>query len=121
MELIDNAFSATEAVHAYFGYTEDWRAFPLDDARKYYWHVEEPDGSVTFFEEPLTGENVDNGQIYLDEIYTYRHLSKWVWRTEAFTMILCDTNTDGNIFLRIFDNLKEMVPVGDSYRLKVPS
>ena len=60
-----------------------------------------------FFAE--TPEQLDDadGNYYEDEIYTQRFLPKWVYRGEDYTMVCVDTHTDGNQFLRIFDNLKE--------------
>lgn len=47
-----------------------------------------------------------SGNFYIEQICT-RNLSKWVYRGEMYTMIVVDTQTDGNKFLRIFDNAKE--------------
>ena len=44
---------------------------------------------------------------YSDEIYTQQSLKKWVYRADDYTMVCVDTHTDGNQFLRIFDNAKE--------------
>jgi hypothetical protein len=46
--------------------------------------------------------------LYCDEVYTQRHLPKWVYRGVEFTMICVDTHTDGNKFLAIYDNAKEV-------------
>jgi len=45
---------------------------------------------------------------YRNDIYTQRFLSKWVYRGEDYTMICVDTHTDGNKFLQIFNNKKEI-------------
>ena len=105
--LIDNLFNTQQAVHDYFGYVEDWVVIPLDDAREYYWFVDEESGFVRFAEAKETLEDEDAGEYYEDEIYTQRFLPKWVYRTDDFTMISVDTHVDGNKFLRIFDNTKE--------------
>lgn len=47
-------------------------------------------------------------QMYSNEIYTQRFLPKWVYRGKDYTMICVDTHTDGNKFLQIFDNSKEI-------------
>lgn len=44
---------------------------------------------------------------YVNEIYTQRHLTKWVYRGEDYTMILVDTHVDRNQFLQIFANKYE--------------
>lgn len=105
-EIISAFFNSQKAVHDYFGYVEDWVAIPLDDSSEYFWFVDEDSGFVRFAETREILEDND-GEYYEDEIYTQRFLPKWVYRTDDFTMISVDTHTDGNKFLRIFDNAKE--------------
>ncbi len=111
MKLLDDFFEIRKKIHDHFGYVEDWVVIPLDDAREYFWYE---DGSQVRFadsEEELFDE--DEGNYYEHEIYTQRHLPKWVYRTDDYTMICVDTNADGNHFLQIFDNTKERVPMGE--------
>jgi hypothetical protein len=109
MKLLDEYFELQERVFEYFGYKEDWRVIPLDDATGYWWRIiggEGHGGSVQFSnrkEELGTGEHY-----YEDEIYTQRFLPKWVYRGKDYTMICVDTHTDGNKLLRVFDNTKEV-------------
>ena len=49
-----------------------------------------------------------DGDYYQNEIYTQRFLPKWVYRGKEYTMICVDTRTDGNTFLQVFDNSKEI-------------
>lgn len=92
----------------YFGYVEDWVVIPVDNATEYYWRLDgtESDGNVCFAdsEDELINEA---GNYYENEIYTQRHLPKWVYRGEEFTMICVETYTDGNKFLQIFSNSLE--------------
>ena len=107
MKLLDDYFALREQVFAYFGYVEDWRAIPLEDCRQMFWRLDgEGPGTVTFAEDEEK-LNDEDGDHYQDDIFTQRHLPKWVYRGEAFTMICCDPHTDGNVFLRIFDNALE--------------
>jgi len=105
---IDAVFNAINDVHSYFGYVEDWVAIPLEDGRKYVWFVDEEAGFVRFAEDAKNLDDVDAGHYYENEIYTQRFLPKFVYRTDDFTMISVDTHTDGNKFLQIFDNKKEI-------------
>lgn len=110
MELLDKYLELQNIIFDYFGYKEDWKAIPIDDARGYYWHLtgEEYGDSVLFAKEK---ENVFEGTDedgYSNSIYTQRFLPKWVYRGEDYTMICVDTHTDGNKFLQIFDNSKEI-------------
>lgn len=110
MKLLDDYVAAKAQIFAYFGYEEDWRAIPLEDTRDFYWRLYGTGpGNVRFAAEEVLLD--DPGESYYeDEIYTQRFLPKWVYRGPEFTMVCCDTNTDGNKFLRIFDNAKERPP-----------
>jgi len=108
MKKLDQYFKLQEEIYDYFGYVEDWVSIPIDDARDCYWTLHENSyggGSVLFSK---TKEEQCSEPIYSNDIYTQRFLSKWVYRAKDFTMICVDTHTDGNKFLQIFDNTKEI-------------
>lgn len=108
MQLLTEYFEIQKKVFAYFGYVEDWRVIPLDDAREYFWRIDgEGPGTVCYAdsEDELANES---GNYYEDEIYTQRHLPRWVYRGDEFTLVCCNPGVDGNVFLRVFDNSKEM-------------
>jgi len=108
MKLLDKYFQLQNEIHEYFGYEENWVAIPIDDKRKYYWTLhqyERGEGEVLFSE---TKEEQIDEPIYSNEIYTQRFLKKWAYRGKDFTMICVDTHADGNKFLQIFDNSKEI-------------
>ena len=115
-ESIDQYFTLMTQIHEAFGYEEDWVVIPMDDAREYVWCLNAlydengiaRSGDVRFAESE--GELMDEeaGQYYSNEIYTQRFLPKYVYRTEDYTMICVDTHTDGNKYLQIFDNTKEV-------------
>lgn len=72
--------------------------------------IENEDGSGNYSHspEPYTVESVNDGsKTYGGLIYTQRFLSKWVYRTNNYTMVCANTQCDGNRFLMIFDNEKE--------------
>ena len=108
MELLDKYSKAKEELFEYFGYKEDWTVIPIDDSTEYFWELEgEGPGNVyfAFTEEALVERD---GTHYENEIYTQRFLPKWVYRGKDYTMVCVDTHTDGNKFLQIFDNKKEI-------------
>ena len=109
MRLLNDYFNMQQQIYNYFGYVEDWRVLPIEDSTEYYWHItgEESGCEVKFakYEENLFEGTMEDG--YSNEIYTQRHLPKWVYRGADYTMTVVDTNTDGNKFLQIFDNSKE--------------
>lgn len=106
--LTSQYFGIQKQLYNYFGYEEDWVVIPLNDSRKYYWSlIGDPAQSVIFAKskERLFDES---GNHYENSIYTQRFLKKWVYRGEKLTMVCADTHTDGNKFLQIFDNSKEV-------------
>jgi len=112
MKQLDKFNNIKQEIFDYFGYVEDWVKIPIDDAREYYWQLNENEhggGEVTFAEKiEEMNEETETGDYYVNEIYTQRFLKKWVYRGKDFTMICVDTHTDGNKFLQIFDNSKEI-------------
>jgi hypothetical protein len=107
MKLLDDYLTLKEQVFEYFGYVEDYRAIPIEDSREFYWRLYgEGPGDVQFSENE---SKLDDPEMdyYENEIYTQRFLPRWVYRGKEFTMVCVDTHTDGNQFMRIFDNSKE--------------
>lgn len=111
MKSLDKYFKLQKEIFDYFGYVEDWKAIPIDDARMYFWKLEQNEsgsGSVSFAETKKLLKDTEAGEFYQNEIYTQRFLPKWVYVGEKYTMICVDTKTDGNKFLQIFSNKKEI-------------
>ena len=109
MKLLDEYFKIQQQIYDYFGYVEDWKVIPIEDAREYYWILNgEGSGGTVGFAKNEDNLKLKMGQYYENTIYTQRFLPKWVYRGEDFTMICVDTHVDGNKFLQIFDNSKEV-------------
>jgi hypothetical protein len=111
MKLLDEYLLAKDELFKYFGYVEDWASIPFDDCRTYFWSLREHEdgsGDVYYADTIHKLANVDAGEYYHHEIYTQRHLPKWVYRGKDHTMISCNTHVDGNKFLCIFSNHKEI-------------
>lgn len=109
MKELDDYFELQKKIYDYFGYVEDWVVIPMNDCREYYWCVDKSEKSFVRFastKEELLDEQ--SGNYYENEIYTQRFLPKWVYRGKEHTMVCADTHTDGNKFLQIFDNDKEI-------------
>jgi len=109
MKALDKYFKLQEEIYKYFGYVEDWVAFPIDDRREYWWRLQ---GKVFLegveFSKTKTGLIDKSDDYYVDSIYKQRFLSKWVYEGKDYTMICVDTQTDGNKFLAIYDNKKKV-------------
>jgi len=108
MELLDIYNQAESSLFDYFGYKEDWAKIPVDGATQWYWNLT----GESYGDEVRFGEKDDvlnlTGEHFVNEVYTQRFLPKWVYRGENYTMICVDTHTDGNKFLQIFANDKEL-------------
>jgi len=109
--LLMSYMACKEAIHKFFGYEPNWREIPISDDTQYWWWLSRDGtrGGSVYFGKGEVREAIKGGQYYSNEIYTQRHLSKWVYRAESHTMVCVDTRTDGNVFLSIFDNEKEVV------------
>jgi hypothetical protein len=106
MKMFDDYFKLQADIHDFFGYAENWRVIPLEDSRECYWYIPEDENVVRFADNRV--ELKTNDDYYEDAIYKQRFLTKYVYRTDTHTLISVDTHTDGNKFLRIFDNNKEI-------------
>ena len=108
-DLITQYFELQREVHNYFGYKEDWTVIPLNDDREYFWHLlqnNDGGGKVVMWDGfPSAEKTVDGNNLY---IYTQRFLPKWVYHGEEWTMVCTDTHIDGNRFLSVLDNQKEI-------------
>lgn len=109
MKLLNDFFNAQRQVFDYFGYKEDWVAIPLSDETDKAWFVDgEAHGDKVFYHEKFSMDDATGGNFYSGSIYTQRFLPKWVYRGKDYTMVCVDTHTDGNKFLMVFDNAKEI-------------
>lgn len=108
MQALQDYFKLQKEIYDYFGYEEDWCVFPLEDCTGYYWKLIDNDSTVIYAENPETLENEEEANYYLAEVYTQRFLDKWVYRAEDYTMVLVDTQVDGNKFLQVFTNHREV-------------
>ena len=103
---------AEEALFRHVGYAHDWRKFPIMDYTDMFWAVDPTEREWSRHSpsrEALqdwvdTGEyrKCDGGMCYESEIYTYRHLDRWVVRGPELTIVLEDTHCDGNIWLAVY-------------------
>lgn len=116
MELLKKYKEAEQALHDYFGYVEDWVVIPIEDNTEYYWKLDQEipgddrsSGEVSYAANPGDIGNWDeDADWYSAVIYTQRFLPKFVYRGADYTMVSADTQCDGNKFLMIFDNKKEI-------------
>ena len=101
MELFEQYENVKQQIFDYFGYVEDWRVLPLVFDTGYFWYLT---GSEQYGWIVFTG----TVEQLKDEIYTQRHLAKWFYRGEDYTMICVYTHCDGNQYLQILSNDKEV-------------
>lgn len=113
IDLIELFFKLRDnVVYPYFdGFEDGYVVYALEDYRNYYWHLpygEGCEGEVHYAETVKDLFDKDAGHYYVNDIYTQRFYDKWVWRGEKYTMIFCDTHTDGNKFFGVYSNDKEI-------------
>lgn len=107
--LLRDEQAARQALFDYFGYVENWRVLPFDDGTSFFWKLDELNGTVRYARQAVElDDERGTGDYYENDIYTQRHLPRWVYRGPDYTMIVVDTHTDSNQFLQIFDNAKEI-------------
>jgi hypothetical protein len=117
--VVDRFFEARAAIFAHVGYVENWRLMPIDDSRDQFWAVDKNENEWVKFSPKrealvywLTGHDDEYGPygdvLYENVIYTQRHLPKWVYRGKELTLVVADTQTDGNKHLQIFRNENEV-------------
>jgi hypothetical protein len=118
---VDRFLEARKAIFEHVGYRENWRVFPIDDNRELFWAVDEQErewvrfsperAALAYWLEDHDDEYGPYGNIlYQDVIYTQRHFPKWVYRGADLTLVVADTQTDDNKFLRLFRNANEVRP-----------
>ncbi|WP_226035699.1 hypothetical protein [Aquibacillus saliphilus] len=100
MDIISKFFNQQQEIYDYFGFVEDWVVLPFDDRRGFAWKLTGSEVSFGRREDIIN----DTGNQYVDSIYKQRFYDKWVYVGEDYTMVMVDTQTDGNRFLAIFDN-----------------
>ena len=106
MKKLEDYFKLQKEIYEYFNYTEDWAVIPLEDSTKSVWKIQ--GNSVDFADDITKLNDYDAGDYYSNEIYYQRFLDKHIYRGKDYTMICVDTHTDGNKFLQVFDNDKEV-------------
>ena len=107
MKALDDYSASRKQILDYFGCVESWQVLPFDDARDYYWRLEGEGPGRVYFADSEAELDGQYGNYYINEIYTYYHLPKWIYRGAEYTMVVVDTQTDGNKLLKVFTNANE--------------
>lgn len=118
-DVVETYLKAKATIFKHVGYVEDWRVLPLEDCRDAFWcvdklerewckHSPKKEALVYWLEDHEDEYGKYGDHLYEDEIYTQRHLPKWVYRGKEFTIVCVDTHSDGNQFLRLFRNDHEI-------------
>ena len=109
-DTIQKYFELEQVIHEHFGYEENWHVYKLDDLTDQYWTVGEDPTSkfVAFHDEYLTQDLIDSDLFYSGIVHKDEFLDKSIYETEHYTMILVDSQADGNKLLSIFSNAKKI-------------
>ena len=107
MKILKEYFELQKQIHDFFGYVEDWKTIPLEDCTDSIWTLTgEGSGDQVYYANSM--QDFETGNFYGGEIYTQRFLPKYVYRGDGFTMVSVDTQCDGNKYLMVFDNSKQI-------------
>ncbi len=109
MKLLNDLLELKKKIYEYFGYEANWCEFPFCDSLEYYWTL--GDYNVSFCKDRDQIVNQDeSGEYYDNELITDSLCSTApsVYRGADYTMMIVDTHCDGNKYLQIFANNKEV-------------
>ncbi len=107
MNLLKNYQNALQAIYDHVGFVEDWVIYPIDDCTEKYWAINEEDKEV-HFADSIKEFREETGNFYVEELYTQRFYKKHIYSGELFTLVFCDSQTDGMKWFRIFDNQEKL-------------
>lgn len=130
-KLLKKYTDSIKGIYEYFGYTEEWHVYPLEDLTECYWTIHE--NAVWFgYEnnhpslESIENEYMDSyknskndeefsleefNRNFIENEFGYKSIIlKEPSIKETHSMICVDTQCDGNKFLTIFDNKKRFYP-----------
>lgn len=111
MELLKQYQVLEKEILEYFGYQEQWRVLPLHDSTDMYWMV---DRNGVHFGEEYADCAYGAAESESDKAFMFSNeLCGKVCRGKDYTAVPVYTNCDGNMFLQIFDNAKEVTPDED--------
>lgn len=105
MKLLDQYLDLQEQIYTYFGYTEDWHVYPIDDNRDCEWKIE--GNQLNLYARSDSDDDEVGDEQYENPILPNGSFPS-IYRAEDYTMVLIDTECDGNKFLVILDNKKEL-------------
>lgn len=106
MKMLNDYFKLQKEIYEYFGYVEDWVVIPIEDSTDSVWELGADE--VRYADTLDQLNNIDAGDYYINELYHQRFLPKSIYKAKDYTMLVVDTRCDGNKFLQIFDNSKQI-------------
>lgn len=115
MKALKNHTISLQNIYDYFGYEEKCHVIPIDDRTHYFWDNETD--YVVFCENKKSmiwndKKNKWTCKKKCNDFYTDKYFhegnGKNIYFGKKFTMIVVDTRTDGNSFLAIYDNNKQL-------------
>lgn len=106
LNVIDAYDKALKELYDHVGFKEDWVVCPIDNCTEMYWDT---DGKSVCYAKTVDELISQDGDCYLDDVYTQRFYSKHVYEGEKYTMIFCDPHVDGMRWFRVFDNDKRIL------------
>jgi len=104
-ELLQNYNRALEALYKHVGFVEDWVVYPIEDRSGMYWQIVDNQ----YVKWALTKKLFAADNCYEEPIDRQRFYEKWVYEGKKLTMIMVNTQTDGNKFFAFYSNNRRLL------------
>ncbi len=108
MNLIERFDNAKQDLYDHVGFKEDWVIYAIVNRTEMFWKITSNQKEVRFAETKKKFISTADSGYYFNEILTHRNYNKSIYRGKEFTMILVNTNIDGNKFFAFYSNDKEI-------------
>ena len=115
-EKLDMYYQLQKEIYEYFGYREEWHVYPLNDDTEYYWYLGDYEVHFSEVKENLEkivanglsweGEGIDSSDYYTNLLIGGD--KGLAGKGADFTLLRVDTQADGNDFLMVLSNDKEV-------------
>lgn len=95
-----------QQIYDYFDYEEEWSKFCIENCTEYFWYLGKCE--YVFYCNAKNKEEAKEIILIGVESYSSRIINNSIYKKNDLTLILLDTECDGNVFLSIFDNSKKI-------------
>lgn len=122
MKLLNEYSQLQDQLFDYFGFKQEWLHLPVIDVTGCYWDLGEDsiEGDCVVFIEEEEFSDFPKCHYKWPRL-EHRFFKKWIYPGKDYTMLVVDTQTDGNRVLAIFDNSKRRRDINTSFKSRKPT